>query len=305
MWSFQDQQNEFSSLAQTDNPSHLTLGAKNINMGTKKVEKLLGMPPMQEERTYSTITTGNAYPLPERFITMDQLYVLASGQRRYADREYSEDAWRGYMQRPNTTISDYLTNVFVRPGLHKFEVFPLFATAGLTMTMIYDSFTKDMTANDYATGHITTLANGGTVVTFSGETLTPLMAKRWLKTDDGNWYFIDSVNVAAHQVTLLMPYQGTAISGGTSSFVIAEISRLPEGTHDIPVFYALWLHFLGVNRDVTQATYWKQQWTESTAWAKEEFAARYSSAVIPSQRRKRMRSARNPNDYPDLSSLNS
>lgn len=305
MWSWTDMKNEFSSLAQTDNTDHLTLGAKNINMGMKKLETALGMPPMQEERTFLTITGSNIYPLPERFIKLDQLYVTQSGQRRYADHEYSEDAWKQYMQRPNATISDYLTNVFVKPGLHRFEVFPTFATAGLTMTMIFNSFSKDLSFDDYNTGTITTLANGGTTVTFSGETLTPLMANRWIKTDDGNWYLINSVSVASHTATLLMPYQGVAIAAGSSSFTIGELPRIPEGTHEIPIYYALWLHFLGANRDPVQASYYKQMWDEGNTWAVANFRGRYSSAVIPSQRRKRMRGAKNPNDYPDLSSLNS
>lgn len=304
MWSWSDMKQQFADLAQTDNSTHLTLGYKNMNMGNKKLETALGMPPMQEERTYSTITTGNSYPLPERFIKLDQLYVTQSGQRRYADPEYTEEAWLGYMQRPNAVVSDYLQKVFPRPGLHKFEVFPTFATAGLTMTMIYSSFTKDLSFNDYVTGAITTLANGGTTVTFTGETLTTLMAKRWLKTDDGVWYQIDTVNVAAHTATLLMPYQGVAISGGSSSFTIGELPRLPEGTHELPVYYALWLHFLGANRDKDQAAMYKSMWDEGKANAIADFGSRYSSAVIPSQRRKLMKRLKDPNDYPDLSSLN-
>lgn len=297
--------NQFSELAQTDNDAHLALGYKNMNMGNKKLEKALGLPPQQEERVINTITTGNSYALPERFMTLDELYVTVSNQRRYADFEYSEDAWRGYMLRPNQVANDFLTNVFVRPGLHKFEIFPTFVTANLPMTMIYSSFTKDLSFDDYTTGTITTLANNATTVTFSGATLTTLMAKRWLKTDDGNWYFIDSINVASHQVTLLQPYQGDAIATGSSSFTIGELPRVPEGTHELPIYYACWLHFLGPQRDKDQADYYKKMWDEGTAWAVESYGSRYSSAVIPSQRRKLMRRMKNPNDYPDLSSLNS
>lgn len=303
MWSWTDQKNQFEVMAQMDDPQALTLGYKNINLGIKKLETALGMPRMQEERTFLTVTTDNKYPLPERFINMDQLYSLANGQRWYADREYSEDAWRGFMRRPNQTVSDMLTNVFIRPGIFKFEIFPIPVTAGNTMTMIYSAFTRDLTQDDYTTGHIVTLANGGTTVTFAGETLTTDMAKRWLKTDDQNWYLIDSVNTAAHTATLLMPYQGTAIATGTSSFTIGEISRLPEGTHELPVHYALWQHFMGVQRDETLAAMYKGLWDEGKVWAATTFGNRYSSGVIPSQRQKMRSRVKNPNDYPDLSSL--
>jgi len=301
MWSYSDQQSFFSEMAQTDNSSHLTLGYKNINMGNKKFEVALGMPPMQEERTYTTLTSTNAYPLPERFINMDQLYSTVSTQRYYADPEYSEEAWRGYMRTPNATVSDVLRNVFVRPGLHKFEIFPIAATAGNTMTMIYSSFTKDLTASDYTTGTVAITALG-TTVTFTGSTLTAAMAGRWLKpATDGNWYQIQSVNTGAGTAVLLMPYQGTTVT--TDTFTIGELPRTPEGTHELAVHYALWMHFLGAQRDKELAKVYEKLYKEGIAWAIESFGSRYSSAVIPSQRRKLRSRPRSPDDPPNLSSL--
>lgn len=301
MWSFNDQYSEFQSLAQDEDATHLTLAKKNINMGNKKLEVSLGMPPMTEERTYSTLTSTNSYPLPERFINMDQLYSTVSSQRYYATPVYNEDTWRKFMIRPNAVISNLLTHVFTRPGLQTFEIFPIASTAGNTMTMIYNAFSKDLTADNYTTGTITTLANGGTAVTGSGTTFTAEMVGRWLKTDDGNWYKI-SAYTSATAITLLMPYQGTAISAGSATYTIGEIPRTPEGTHDLAVFYALWLHFLGVRRDAEMAKYYKRLWDEGVSWAKEEFGSRYSSAVIPSQRRLMQSGLRDPNNYPDLSS---
>lgn len=303
MWSYEDQQEYFASMAQSANTAHMTLGYKNINMGNKKLEVAMGMPPMQEERTYLTLTTTNQYSLPERFIKMDQLYSLVGTQRYYADPEYSEDAWRGYMRRPNATVSDMLRNVFVRPGLHKFEIFPLPVTAGNTMTMIYSSFTKDLTAADYTTGNITTLAAGGVAVTLSGSTLTQAMVGRWLKiTSEGNWYKILSVTDTTH-MTLAMPYQGAEITAGTESFVIGELPRTPEGTHELAVNYALWMHFLGPKRDAEMAKYYKRLWDDGLIWAADAFGSRYASAVIPSQRSKMRSRPRDPNNYPDLSGL--
>lgn len=303
MWSFEDQRDYFTSMAQTANAAHITLGDKNINMGNKKLEVAMGMPPMMEERTYSTLTSTNSYPLPERFINMDQLYVTdSSGNRYYADPEYSEDAWRRYMSRTGNT-GDRLSNVFVRPGIQRFEVFPTFATASLTMTMIYSAFTKDLTQADYTTGTITTLANGGTAVTGSGTTFTADMVGRWIKINsEGNWYKISGYT-SATAITLLMPYQGTAISGGSESFTIGELPRTPEGTHEIAVHYALWLHFLGVKRDIPTATRYEKMWLEGKAWATEAFSNRYASAVIPSQRRKAMMGVQDPNNPPDFTSL--
>lgn len=297
MWSFEDQFEQFQSLAQDTNTTHLTLGKKNINMGTKKLEVSLGMPPMEEERVIPT-TTSNSYALPNRFVKLIELYTTVDSSRYYATPVYNDAEW-GQYQAQNTGTSDVLSRVFVRPGLQTFEIWPTPATAALSMTMVYHAFTKDLSANDYTTGTITTLANGGTAVTFSGTTLTALMAGRWLKTDDGEWYRISSITDTTHAV-LQMPYQGAAISGGTSTFVIGEIPRIPEGTHDIPVNFALWKHFEGVRRDPEMAKYYKFLYDEGVKWAIAEFGSRYENAVIPSPLRRGGRQNRNPNDYPNL-----
>jgi hypothetical protein len=204
------------------------------------------------------------------------------------------------MIRPNAVVSDQLRNVFVRHSTGNFEIFPLAATAGNIMTMIYTAISKDLSADDYTTGTITTLANGGVAIVASGSTFTASMVGRWLKTDDGKWYKISAYTDATH-ITLLHPYQGTSITAGTSTFKIGEISRIPEGTHDIPVYFALWQHFLGPRRDATMAKQYKSLWDEGIVWAKTNFSNLYSSAVIPSQRRKAQQRQKNPNDYPDLS----
>lgn len=283
-----------------DDPEALTLGYKNINMGIKKLEIMLGMPPLEEERTYSTLTSTISYPLPNRFIRLIELYVTNGTMRYYAEPVYNDADW-GVYQRQSSITGDQLRKVFVRPGLHTFEVFPKFATASLTMTMVYESFTKDLSADDYTTGTITTLANGGTEVTGSGTTFTEAMAGRWFKTDDGEWYRIGGYT-SATAITLQMPYQGTAIAAGSSTFKIGEITRLPEGTHELPVEYALWQHFSGPRRDDAKALVHKNNWLEGIKWAKQEFGSRYASAIIPSQRYIQKAVFRDSNDYPDLSS---
>lgn len=297
MWSYEDQKEYFASMAQTDNSAHLTLGYKNINMGNKKLEIEIGMPPMQEERTFTTVLSTNSYPLPERFINMDQLYTTVSSQRHYATPVYNEEHWRRFMYRPNAVTSDILTHVFTRPGLQKFEIFPTAATAGNTMTMIYNAFSKDLSADDYGTGTVA-ITNGGTTITGTGTTFTAAMAGRWIKpTTDGNWYKISSFT-STTVMTLLMPYQGTTVT--TDAFVIGELPRTPEGTHEIAVHYALWMHFIGVKRDVEMAKRYEKLWREGTVWAQANFGSRYSSGVIPSQRRMRQ-ALKDPNNYPDLS----
>jgi hypothetical protein len=289
----------FQSLAQDDDSTHLTLGKLHINQGIKKLQVALGLPPQEEERSYLTVTSTNSYSLPERFIKLIELYTIIGTYRYYADPVYNNDEW-GIYQRQTSVVSDRLQKVFVRPSLNTFEIYPKASTASLAMTMIYESFTKDLSADDYTTGTITTLANGGTAVVFSGTALTTAMNGRWLKTDDGEWYRIQTV-LTATTATLQMPYQGTSIVAGTSAFTISEMPHLPATIHELPVYYALFLHFLGVKRDEKLSADYKGLWENGIKDAKAEFGSRYSSAVI-SGINHRTRNFKDPNDYPDLSS---
>lgn len=298
MLSFQKQYELFQTLAQDQDATHLTLAKQSINLGDRHLATSIGLPPMEEERTYLT-TTSASYVLPERFIKLIELYVTIGSYRYYADPVYDHGTWGMYKKQ--TVSGDQLTKVFIRSGLKTFEVYPTPSTAGNTMTMIYESFSKDLTAADYTTGTITTLANGGTAVTGSGTTFTAAMVGRWFKTDDGNWYKISGYT-SATAITLQMAYQGTAIAAGSSTFTIGEVTRLPEATHELPVYYALWQHFQGIRRDKDMAAYYKSLWDEGTKWAKSEYGSQFASAVIPSQRSQRRRAMKDPNDYPIITS---
>lgn len=298
MWSFQDQYEYFQSMSQDNDADHLVLGKKNINIGIKKLQTEIGVPPQEEERTFTT-TTSASYVLPERFIKLKELYVTIGSYRYYATQVFNDLTW-GYYKR-QTISGDQMTRVFVRPGLNTFEVYPTPSTAGNTMTMIYESFSKDLSAADYITGTITTLANAGTAVTFNGTTLTAGMAGRWLKpATDNNWYKISAI-LTTSTATLLMPFQGVSLAAATESFRIGELPRLPEGTHDLPVEYALWKHFTGIKRDEVKAKLHQNNWDDGIKSAKATFSSRYASNVIPSQNHERGHVYKDPNDYPNLS----
>lgn len=291
----------WQSQAQDQDATHLTQAKKTINLGIKKLETIIGMPPLEEERSILT-TTSDSYALPERFIKLNELYVTVSSTRYYADHEYSDEAW-GRFKRQSSATSDMLRSVFVRPGLHTFEIYPTPATAGNTMKLIYHAFSKDLTAANYITGTITTLANLGTAITFSGTTLTASMVGRWILLPDGNWYKLATFTDTTH-MSIQQQYQGSEIVAGTETYIIGEIPRIPVGTHELPVYYALWQYYQGIKRDKVMAAYYKNLWDEGSLQAKADFGGRYTSAVIPSQRA-RLKASRSINisGYPDLSSL--
>ncbi len=295
MWTFQDQYTQFQDMAQDQNTDHLTIGKRNINMGQKILESELGYPPEEDTRSIVT-TTSDVYNLPENFIRLIHLYVTSGTTRYSAEEVYDEDTWQQMKRRTTGGNSDYLSHVFIRQ--RTFEIFPTPTTAGNTMTMIYESLSKDMVNADYTTGTITTLANAGTAVTGSSTVFTSAMVGRYFKINaDGQWYRISAYS-SATSITLATPYQGISISAGTSAYTIGEIPRTPAATHIIPVYFALWKHFEGVRRDKEMGKYYRGQYEDYMKWAKTNFGNRYSGQVIPSQRGLKKRSLLNPNWFP-------
>ena len=59
---------------------------------------------------------------------------------------------------------------------------------------------------------------------------------------DGHWYEIKDV-VSSTVIVLATNYQGQDISSGTASYVIGEISPLPDGFHELPVYRSVEIYW--------------------------------------------------------------
>jgi hypothetical protein len=165
--------------------------------------------------------------------------------------------------------------------------------------MIYESGGKELTAEDYTTGTITTLANGAVAVTGSSSTWTSAMAGRYIKiTSDGQWYKIASFGTTT-TLTLAKKYQGISIAAGSEAYKIGQMPNTPPSTHILPVYFASWRYYEGVKKDSKQADRFESNWLSGIKTAKATFGRRFSTKVIPSQRgiRKGL-GLINPNYYP-------
>jgi hypothetical protein len=122
----------------------------------------------------------------------------------------------------------------------------------------YQQRNIDLSQADYTTGTVTA-TNGSANVTFVGSTLVGNMANRWLQISapngDNQWYQILSVNTGAGTAVLYGNYTGTTVSG--ASFVIGEMSVLPEDYQDLPLYRALEVYFTSIVPNANQAELYK------------------------------------------------
>lgn len=300
MMTFQDMYEMCQFLASDSDATNLGKFKELIRIGQRRTEAILGIYFTEETRTFTTVTdaisgtSDQAYKLPENFKSLTALYVTVGSTQYPASLVQDEGLWR-QMNQASVGESDFVQFCHLRRD--RVELYPIPSSAQ-TATIIYDSFTKPLVADDYTTGTITTLANGGVAVTGDSTTFTSAMAGRYFRIDsDGEWYKIASFGTTT-TLTLDTKYQGIAISAGSEAFTIGQMPITPPDTHILPVYFAVWRWAL-MKKNVQLAREYERSWKEGVADAEENWANQSSSNVIPSHRQLMMRGAINGNLWPE------
>ena len=293
MLSFTGQRTQCQDMSQDYETDSLTFFKTNLNLGQRLLEAELGSFYTEDTASVTTVASTSTYDLPAEFIRLKKAYTTDSTTQYPMQEVFDEEEWR-WLNSTTSPTDPHPTHIFVRR--ESFEVYPKNSTASLTMTLIYERGAKDLTATDYTTGTILTLANGGTAVTGSGTTWTSAMAGRYLKvTNNGVWYKIATF-LTTTTLTLDRAYEGLAIATGSEAYIIGEMSRTPGPTHHIPVYYALFQYYLGFKQNENKAKVFRDLYEIDLARAKRTYGRRYSSKYIPGN------SSRiplvNPNHYP-------
>lgn len=300
MMSYQQMYEMASSLASDSDATNLTMLKDLIRQGQRELDVGLGTYYSDETRTFTTVTDAiddtdyQAYQLPENFKSLTELYVTVGTTQYQAELIQDIDFWRDINSTTTQSTSNFLQLCFIKQD--RVELYPIPSSAN-TATMLYKAMTKPLTADNYTTGTITTLANGSASVTASDSTFTSAMVGRYFRIDaDGEWYKI-SAYTSATAITLEKEYQGVSISAGTSAYTIGQFPKTPPETHILPVYFAVWKWAL-FRKDVQLAREYERMWKEGKAEAIVNWANRSSSNVVRSGRRTRRGRLRNPNYYP-------
>jgi hypothetical protein len=241
MLSYTGSRNLYGSLTKNTNTVNLTLGDTFIN---SEIRALLGKHPwpfLKKTRTASTTASTQYVTVPAGFRRIDTVTVTV-GTTVYSPKlSPSREHWNriNYSSTTSNTPQWY----YIIDGLCYFYPTPASSSNTVTFTGIKNF--KDLSIADYTTGSIVSVANGGTAVVGTGTTWTAAMTGRLIRiTDsdttnkgDGEWYEIASVG-STTSLTLAKPYLGTAISAGTAAYTIGQMSPIPDGYQEIPVYRA-------------------------------------------------------------------
>jgi hypothetical protein len=127
-------------------------------------------------------------------------------------------------------------------------------------------------------------ATGGEIIIGSGTTFIADMANRWIQitapTGDNQWYQIGNY-YSATAISLLNPYTGTAVSGG--SFTIGEMPILSEDYQDLALYRALWIYFTSIVPDRSRSQLYKDLYDVGFEKLNNEYGQKVTSPVLVDQ----------------------
>jgi len=209
------------------------------------------------------VASQQGYSIPAGIRKLIDIFVTVGTTVYTPQPVYSPEAWNRVLAM-QLGESDVPRFYFIQDNKVLIEPTPA-STAG-TITFRGRKNIQDLTVAD-DTPTVTDIANGATTVTVSAGALVS-MAGKYIRitklgtgaaaAGDGLWYEIASATVST-TITLVAPYEGVTISGGTAASNVAEMSPIPEAYDMAPIYRTLAL-FFQIN-DPTNAriinTYWR------------------------------------------------
>lgn len=236
------------------------------------------------ERSYTVATVASTqfYNLPPLVKKLINVTVTIGGVVWQPKECPSRQMWDSL--NVITFTQDFPSYFFVYNG--QVGIYPTPSSSSNTITMNYKTRVPELSQIDYTTGTVAITTNT-TAVTGSGTTWTKAMAQGgWLRvshsgTDaangDNQWYEIASVTDGTHLV-LKNNYTGATVTG--ASYIIGEVSILPEDYQDLPLYRMGLIYYTTRFPDPIRASMYQKLWDIGEEKLNEEFGAKTSSIVL-------------------------
>jgi len=201
-------------------------------------------------RTALTVENQQRYHYPPNIYPPIQSATLSIGDVDYPlDIVNSQLEWNrlNEIDFSGTTIPQ-----FIFPMRDHFEIWPIPAEDGDTITLLANMLDRDMTADDYTTGSVTVTNNDATV-TGSGTTFTASMVGRWFKTDNDPTFYRVASFTSTTSIELETVWEGSTAAG--ASYTIGEAPEIPPELHELLPHGAAADFYAGPKKDFTAAQY--------------------------------------------------
>ncbi len=279
MLTFTQRRNLYGNLTGNTSSSNLTLGDQLINETDREIITSRPWDFRERTQTPTTVASQQFYNLAPNYGKLINTTITV-GTTKYSPKEItSRKTWDQLNESTSTSNTPEYFFIFNK----QIGFYPTPATAGNTITNIYQAVHKDLSVADYITGTITTTSTVGTTttVTGSGTTWTSAMVGRYIQIataggGDNEWYEIATVPTAT-TLTLTLPYSGTAITAGSATYIIGQSSIIPSDFHILSVYRACELYYSGPGFDADRAATWKNLYREGLIRMQSELGGKSTS----------------------------
>ena len=249
MLTYTGQRNLYGTLTNDKSSANLTNGDTFINAETRRLVSKLSGGSLENTTTITTGTATAAYYIPN-FVGKVRSATIATGSTTWPIKISPN---RKHWEQLNETSYESDIPMWLYVLGSQIHFWPTPATKGNTITFDYDKKHIALSVADYTTGNIWTTTNGSAVVVGTATSWTAAMDGRYLQISksntvaangDGDWYEISSVEDTTH-LTITRIYQGDTIASGSASYAIGEVSVLPDGFQELPVYRATEIYYSG------------------------------------------------------------
>jgi len=234
MDTYTSSKNLYTTLTHDTTAGNSSAGMTLVNTYIKIISRLKEFDFLTKKSSTTSVADQSEYQLPRDCALLKSLYFLID-DTKYEPKEITS---RSQWDRVTASESDSTYPSYFYIEKNKIYFSPTPSTAGYAIHFIYTKKLKDISAEDYDTGTVT-LTNESAAVVGDGTTFTENMIGRYLKYND-EWYEIKSYTDATH-ITLEYEFDGTTGSG--LSYLIGDVSVLPDGYQHIPVYKAVSLYY--------------------------------------------------------------
>lgn len=283
MLTFQDQYQMYQQITGDTSATGLVIAKRDINEGAAMFMNRLGRKFNKQFLTANLVANQQYYQFSASVIRISKVRVLHGTFWYTPDLVTSERQWDE--MNAITITGNYPTYYYIR-GFNEVGLLSIPSSSVLHgLEISYEPQHVMLTQDDFTTGLITA-SNGSIVITHSATGFTPQMVGRYFQvTDgtDGKWYRIASYT-SSSSMSLENVYEG--ISGSGRAFRIGEVTKIPEGYQDAPVYYAAERYYMGLNDQRTSPIF-AQRFKDKLTSARETYGRSTSQMGIKSQPNKR------------------
>jgi len=255
-------QSRFVKLTKNSNSENTSFGQDLLNESIRTIASINSgnFPWLETVETIDSVASQQKYVIPNNIRHIVDIYYVVGGNTYMPTIIYDSGIWKQILA-SNLGESNFPQYVYIQNRTMYFAPTPSTSTATITIRGRLNI--RDLGIEDYTTGTVITTTVGGTTITGTGTTWEDGMVGRYIKINnttasnggDGFWYKIASVT-SATILELATGYQGSAITAGSATYTIGEVSPIPDAYSLAPVYRAAAIYWEYQNDEKKSQRYW-------------------------------------------------